>query len=104
VSRWQAEKRQRQVTKGDSDRPPAGYGPGRPHSVEGIMAYPMTTKRAALLAEIEDVFASLSPAKRQLALRMILRHSLSVTSGTAEPVAAARPALQIVKAPTKGRA
>lgn len=62
-----------------------------------MMSYPMTPERAKLVAEIEDAFTRLSPAKRQLALRMILRHSLTVTSGTAEPVAAERPLLRVVK-------
>ena len=63
----------------------------------------ITSERAEIIAEIEDLFDSLSTAKKQLALRLMLKRALSVTSGTAEPVAAERPTLRILKTPATGR-
>jgi hypothetical protein len=70
----------------------------------GIMKYPMTPKRGALYKEIGDLFDTLSPEDQAYILQRALKRVLTVTSGTAEPVAADQPVLRIVKTPATGRA
>ena len=67
------------------------------------MTYPMTPERAKRYKKFFELFAQLSPAGQEDYLKSMRKRSLTVTSGTAEPVAAERPTLRIVKAPATGR-
>jgi hypothetical protein len=67
------------------------------------MKQPMTPGRLALDDSAVAAFATLPPEMRQRLLREIQMMIMKVQHGTAEPVAAERPLLRIVKAPATAR-